>query len=148
MDVLAIDLQILKNMNVFHFRSLVIQLRMNEWRTFVQSNNPLAAALLCKARFRDEERLQVRLEFLRMITRLQIDPARMRLIGVFFDTYLRLQEREEEQVRNRLHEEYFEEEAKVMGIMTFWERNTLVKALEQGLEHRIYLPSIIGGLFF
>lgn len=52
--------------------------------------------------FKKEERVRVRIEFLRMLTRLRLDPARMELIGSFFESYLRLNQQEEEEFRREL----------------------------------------------
>lgn len=82
--------------------------------------------------YTDEERMQVRLEFLRMMTRLRIDPARMELIGGFFETYLSLEKHEEEQVQRTLHELYPQEEAKVMEIISSWRRMGREEGIEQG----------------
>lgn len=50
----------------------------------------MAAALLSKMGFREEEKVLVKLEFLRLLARLKLDPARMELITGFFETYLKL----------------------------------------------------------
>ncbi|WP_235370300.1 hypothetical protein [Caldibacillus thermoamylovorans] len=70
-------------------------LRKLRWRDFIQSNNPVAAALLCKMGFTEEERVEVKKEFLRMLVRMQLDPARQRLIYGFFERYLKLTDEEE-----------------------------------------------------
>lgn len=46
--------------------------------------------------YKQEERIEVKKEFLRMITRMELDPARQRLIYGFFESYLKLTEQEEE----------------------------------------------------
>ena len=50
---------------------------------------------MAKMAFKPEERVKVKLECLRMIASLKLDPARTELISGFIDTYLRLNEQEE-----------------------------------------------------
>ncbi|RED84005.1 hypothetical protein [Cohnella phaseoli] len=73
-------------------------MRKKSWRQFVRKNNPVAAALLSSMGYNKKDCVTVKLEFLRMMTRLQLDPARMKLLTVFFETYLPLTEAENEQL--------------------------------------------------
>src|SRR5699024_2428276 len=74
---------------------MTLHLRKKTWRDYIRSDNPAAAALLSKMGYEEKERVQVKKEFLRMITRMEIDPAKERLIYGFFETYLELTEEEE-----------------------------------------------------
>lgn len=65
-----------------------IQLKQISWRQYLNSDNPLAAALLSQLDCQPSERLQVKLEFLRLLTQ-------MELISVFFERYLKLSAEEE-----------------------------------------------------
>jgi|GEM_PF-2607846 len=62
---------------VLQFDFYTIQLKQLPWRQYLNSDNPLAAALLSKLDFGPSERVQVKLEFLRLLTRMSIDPARV-----------------------------------------------------------------------
>src|SRR5699024_708292 len=75
--------------------------KMN-WRDYIRSDNPVAAALLSEMGYQKEERIEVKKEFLRMITRMELDPARQRLIYGFFESYLKLTEQEEEQLMDEV----------------------------------------------
>ena len=75
---------------VLDFRYRVIQLQRLPWRRFLQRSNPVACALMSKMRMAPAERPRVKLECLRLLTTLRLDPARVRLISGFIDTYLRL----------------------------------------------------------
>jgi hypothetical protein len=55
-----------------------------KWQTHIHRNNPMAAALLSKMNYTPRERVQVKLQFLRMLLRMQFDPARMQLLAGFF----------------------------------------------------------------
>jgi len=72
------------------------------WRDYIRSDNPVAAALLSEMGYQKEERIEVKKEFLRMITRMELDPARQRLIYGFFESYLKLTEQEEEQLMDEV----------------------------------------------
>jgi hypothetical protein len=81
--------------HVLTFRFLMIELRKLNWRDYIHSDNPVAAALISKMGYTEKERVQVKKEFLRMLIKMEINPAKMELINGFFETYLNLNEREE-----------------------------------------------------
>src|SRR5699024_3350624 len=72
-----------------------LHLKKMNWRDYVKKDNPVVAALLSKMGFKEEERVQVKAEFMRMLWRLQLNEADQRLIYGFFETYLKLTEEEE-----------------------------------------------------
>lgn len=90
--------------HVLTFHYLTLHLRKKNWRDYIRSDNPVAAALLSKMGYNEDEKIEVKKEFLRMITRMELDPARQRLIYGFFETYLKLSKEEEdklmEEIRN------------------------------------------------
>lgn len=111
----------------FHFNTL--QLRRQNWRDYIRQDNPAAAALLSKMGYAEHERIQVKIEFLRMLTRMSLNPARLTLVSRFFDTYFAWDdEEEEEQLRQELHKLKPEEEVKIMELKMYWEK----KAEEKG----------------
>src|SRR5690348_2186212 len=85
---------------VLDFSFRVIQLNRLNWRDFVRRPNPVAAALMAKMHIAPEDRPRVKLECLRLIATLKLDPARQTLIRGFVGSYLRLS-REEVRVYNR-----------------------------------------------
>lgn len=103
------------------------------WRDYIQHDNPVAAALLCKMDFKEEEKVQVKKEVLRMIVRMELNSARAHLIAGFFDQYLILNEEEEEQLEKEIKSLNKQEAMKVMELKTAWE----VKAEERGIEKGI-----------
>lgn len=76
----------------FSFRA--IQLNRLNWRDFLRQPNPVAAALMTKMRIASEDRPRVKLECLRLLTTLRLDPARRQLIRGFLDRYLALNREE------------------------------------------------------
>src|SRR5690625_3102279 len=86
------------------FRYLTLHLRSMNWREFIRQDNPVAAALLSKMGYSQEERVQIKIEFLKMIVRLQVNPAEQRLLYGFFESYLTLSDEEEEKFMREARE--------------------------------------------
>ncbi|ELS02181.1 hypothetical protein Xen7305DRAFT_00018940 [Xenococcus sp. PCC 7305] len=87
---------------VLAFDYEIVQLNQFDWRDFVENRNPVAAALMSKMNIAQEDRLRVKLECLRLLVSLEIDPARMQLISGFVDTYLNLDAIEEQAFQSQL----------------------------------------------
>ncbi|QTH45543.1 hypothetical protein J4772_14665 [Cohnella sp. LGH] len=109
-------------------------MRHKNWRRFIRTKNPVAAALLSSMGYNKKERVTVKLEFLRMVTRLELDPARMKLLTVFFETYLPLTEAENKQLAKKIEQTDLKKEAAIMEWLTSWERKGMEKGLEKGIE--------------
>lgn len=56
----------------------------------MDKTNPIAASLMARVQIAPGEQVQVKLACLRMLAKLQFDPARQQLISGFVDAYLRL----------------------------------------------------------
>ena len=56
-------------LTVLSFNFYKLELRKLHWRDYIVSDNPVAAALLSKMGFKPEEKVRVKLEFMRMLTR-------------------------------------------------------------------------------
>jgi hypothetical protein len=78
------------DLSVVDFRFRVIQLNQLDWRAYVRQANPVAAALVAKMRIAARDRPRVKLECLRLLATLRLNPAKARLIAGFVHTYLRL----------------------------------------------------------
>lgn len=98
-DNFTVDFSFLE---VLKFRFYKLELKKLYWRDYINSDNPVAAALLSKMGFKPEEKVKVKVEFMRMLTRLRLDPARMELLGGFFESYLKLNQKEEEEFYREL----------------------------------------------
>ncbi|WP_204103138.1 MULTISPECIES: Rpn family recombination-promoting nuclease/putative transposase, partial [Spirulina sp. CCY15215] len=77
---------------VLQFNYRVIQLNRLNWRDFLDRQNPVASALMAKMNIATEDRPRVKVECLRLLATLRLDPARMQLISGFVDSYLKLNE--------------------------------------------------------
>ena len=80
--------------NVLKFQFRAIQLSRLNWRDFMRTSNPVASALMSRMGMSPQERPRVKLECLRLLSTLKLDPARMRFISGFVDTYLQLSAQE------------------------------------------------------
>lgn len=104
------------NLKVLEFNFTAIQLNRLNWRDFLKQQNPVAAALMAKMQIAPEDRPRVKVECLRLLATLRLDPARTQLISGFVDTYLRL---------NATEERVFQSELDTMGLKE--EHNQIVK---------------------
>ena len=115
--------------NVVRFNFFKIQLKTMKWKDYINSNNPVAAALLSKMNYIKKDRVKVKAEFLRMILKLNLDPARMTLLQVFFDTYLSLNQIEEEKLLKIIKAS--PEEEKILELMTNYEKRGMEKGIRE-----------------
>lgn len=104
------------------------------WRKYIEMNNPIAAALISKMGYTEEERVQVKLEFLRMISRMELKPAKMDLLYGFFNTYLYLNDKEEEQMGEEIAKLPREEANRVLRLPNSYYE----KGKKEGIEKVIY----------
>ncbi len=124
----------LPGLDVLRFRFLAVQLNRLSWRVFLRHPNPVAAALMSRMRIRLGERPRVKLECLRMLATLHLDPARTRLISGFLDTYLRLTAGEQRLFASELESVPDREKGDVMEIVTSWMEEGIEKGLEKGRQ--------------
>jgi predicted transposase/invertase (TIGR01784 family) len=90
------------------------------WRSYINTKNPVAAALLSKMGYTEKERVHVKKEFLRMLVRMKLDPARAELINGFFETYLSLTEREEEELMEQIKQLNPSEAEQILELPNSW----------------------------
>ncbi len=122
------------NKVVLDFNYDIIQLNRLNWRDFLKQENPVAAALMAKMNIAKQERRQVKLECLRLLATLRLDPARMKLISGFVDTYLRLSTAEEKLFQADIARIEPNQQEVVMQIVTSWMEEGLQQGLQQGLN--------------
>jgi predicted transposase YdaD len=72
-----------------------------------------------------------------MIATLKLDPARTQLISGFVDSYLRLNEVEENQFQTELKSLGLVEEEQVMEIVTSWMEKGIERGIQQGIQQGI-----------
>ena len=124
------------NLEVLKFEFASIQLNRISWKDYLTQQNPVAAALMSKMNISPEERPQVKAECLRLLTTLRLDPARMQLISGFVDTYLNLNEAEEQTFQAAISTMGLDQREEYMEITTSWERKAkeeiAVNSLREG----------------
>ena len=114
------------DLHVLQFQYRTVQLNELRWADFLQRTNPVAAALMAKMRIDPHDRPRVKLACLRMLAKLQLDPARMQLISGFVDSYLELTMDQQTEFDEQLSEIAAPEQEQVMEIVTSW--------MKQGIE--------------
>lgn len=122
------------NRRVLEFSFESIQLNRLHWRDFLNHSNPVAAALMAKMQIATEDRFKVKAECLRLLATLRLDPVRARLISGFIDTYLRLNQQEEQLFQAEIGKLESAEREDVMEIVTSWMERGIERGMEQGLE--------------
>jgi hypothetical protein len=130
---------------VLDFSYVAIQLNRLNWRDFLSSQNPVAAALMAKMKIQPEDRPKVKAECLRLLATLQLNSAKMQLISGFVDTYLRLNEAEEVAFEAELNRMGLseEEEARVMEIVTSWMEKGIERGFQQGFQQALARESAL-----
>ena len=105
---------------VLAFQFRVVQLNRLAWRDFVDQMNPIAAALMALMAMKPKERPRVKLACLRLLAKLQLDPARQQLISGYIDQYLKLTIEQRQEFKVELQKIAPEEKEGVMKIVTSW----------------------------
>ena len=115
-----------------NFRYLTLELKKKHWRDFVESNNPLALAFMCKMGFKPEERVQIKLAFMNKLAGLPLNAAQKTLLTGFFETYLILNCKEEKIFYRELKKLSPEEVERVLEITTSWHKKGWQKGKREG----------------
>jgi hypothetical protein len=106
--------------HVLTFTFLMLELRKMNWRSYIHTNNPAAAALLSKMGYSEKEKVQVKKEFLRMLVKMKLNPAKAVLINGFFETYLSLNEEEEEELMEEIKQLDKNEAEQIFELPNSW----------------------------
>ena len=123
---------------VLQFRYRVIQLALMNWRDYLRRANPVASALMAKMGMAIEERPRVKLECLRLLATLRLNPARMRLISGFVDTRLRLNAQEMLIFREQTDTLEEKEKDKVMELTTSWKEEGIREGIREGSQQVVF----------
>jgi hypothetical protein len=137
----------LPGLKVLEFNYLTIQLNQLSWRDFLKQKNPVAAALMAKMKVDPVDRAKVKIECLRAITTLKLDPARVALLSWFVDSYLALNQAEEVEFLEKVDKiKPKQEKEQVMQMVTSWMEQGIEQGIEQG-EERTTLKMVQRVLF-
>ncbi|MEK4007256.1 Rpn family recombination-promoting nuclease/putative transposase [Paenibacillus sp. FSL H3-0333] len=122
--------------NILRFQFLKVELRKQNWRRFIDSDNAVAAALLAKMGYTTREAREVRREFLRMFMKLraQLDQGRLALIMSVADLYFKPDRVQDEEILRELIDHYPEEGEAIMELMPAWKRWGYEEGIAEGME--------------
>jgi Domain of unknown function (DUF4351) len=115
---------------VLRFSYRVVPLNRLAWQNFVGSRNPVAIAFMSKMGVKKKERVAVKLECLKGLAELKLNPAQLLLLSGFVDTYLKLGVEEEGVLMEEIAKMKGKPKEGVMQIVTSW----MEKGLEQGRQ--------------
>jgi hypothetical protein len=118
--------------HVLTFQFLMVELRKMNWRQYIHSNNPVAAALISKMGYSQTERVLVKKEFLRMLVKMEINPAKMELINGFFETYLSLNESEEKVLMEEIKQLNPDESEQILKLPNSWVEKGIKEGIQKG----------------
>lgn len=119
---------------VLTFEFLMLELKKMNWRSYVHSNNPAAAALLSKMGYSEKEKVQVKKEFLRMMVKMELNPAKAELINGFFETYLSLNEKEEEKLMEEIKQLDPQEAEQILELPNSWRDKGRQEGIQKGIQ--------------
>ena len=119
---------------VLQFDYTVIQLNRIPWRRFVNQHNPIASALMAKMKMAPRDRARVKVQCLRLLATLKLDPAKTKLIAGFVDSYLQLTDVEMKHYERELAALADQEKKDVLDILTSWERQGMEIGKEEGRQ--------------
>jgi len=121
---------------IIRFRYFKLNLRKLNWRKFIDSGNPVAAALLAKMGYNRGERRELRTAYLRMLFRLKDkqNDAKMALIMSVADLYFKPIEEEDRSILKEFRDNREMEEEAIMELMPAWKRWGLEEGLQKGRE--------------
>ena len=122
---------------VLRFNYRAIRLNHLNWQEYAQLQNPVSSALMAKMKMKRQDRPIVKLECLKQMARLQLNPAQARMISGFIDTYLRLEKQEEEVFQTELDRIEPSEKEVVMEVVTSWMEAGIEQGIERGIEQGI-----------
>ena len=117
---------------VVRFDYHLVKLRHFNYADFIHSNNPLAFALMAKMDYNRRERVRLKADFLRLILRSPVDPARRSLLVEFVETYLPLAGPEKTEFEQIVTAD--QQYAEVERMITVYEKDGIKKGLREGLE--------------
>jgi predicted transposase YdaD len=119
---------------ILEFNFVSIQLNRLNWRDYIDRPNPVAAALMAKMKIAKGDRPKVKAECLRLLVTLRLDPGKMRMISKFVDTYLRLNQQEEQTFQTELDKLDIVQKEEIMEVTTSWEEKGIEKGIEKGRQ--------------
>ena len=89
---------------------------------------------MAKMKMAPKDRPRVKLECLRLLATLKLDPARSKLIGGFIDSYLKLTAEEMVRYERQIKRLAPEEQTMASVLVSSWEQKGIDQGIEQGIS--------------
>lgn len=119
---------------MLEFRYRTVQLNRMDWRTFLNSSNPVASALMARMQIREQDRPAVKLQCLRLLATLRLDERKCRLIAQFVSSYIRLNADEMRIYQRNLEIMPNRERQAIMQFTNEWIEEGRLKGHEEGRQ--------------
>jgi hypothetical protein len=119
---------------VLRFNYRAIRLNHLKWQDYAQQQNPVASALMSKMKMKRQERPLVKVECLKQMAKLRLNPAQARMISKFVDNYLRLEGQEMATFQAELDRIEPGQKEAVMEVLTSWTEEGIERGLERGAQ--------------
>jgi len=119
------------------FRYHLVKLKALNYRQFLDSNRPLAFALMAKMDYSKRSRVRLKADFLRLILGARQNPARENLLVRFVETYMQLEPAEEERFQTLVDTDKTYGEVKKM--VTVYEKRGIEKGIIEGKQDDLIL---------
>ena len=116
-----------------HFEYVQIQLNQLDWRDFARSDNCIAIALMANMKRSEAELPEVKLECIRGLARLILEPRQRTIALKFVDAYTPLTPAQQEEFKRRLSEFDPAQREAIMTYITSWERHGMEIGRAEGL---------------
>ena len=114
------------------YRNVV--LKSFDWRRFVRSTNPAEIALMATMKIAPEDRVRVKAQIFRLLATSTMDAKKLNVIAGFVEHCLEFDAQEQLDFQRELGKlGNRADKAKIMELMTSWEKKGLEKGLERGL---------------
>lgn len=124
-----------REVKFMQFDFQLIQLNRLHWRDSSQIRNPIAATFMSVMKYLEAELVEVRLECLKSLARLELSPEKRAIAQRFVDAYTRLTSLQQQHFDRRLSELAPPYRENIMTYITSWEqKGKLAHAREVALK--------------
>jgi hypothetical protein len=113
---------------VLKFSYRVVQLNRFDWKDYLKTDNPLAAAMMMKMGIAARDRVRVKVECVRKILGLKLDPNKSYLLLNFVETYSKLTPEQEKEFETKLQHLNLSLKEEFMEVINPW----VEKGIKQG----------------
>ena len=120
------------DLQILDFRYRTLELAELNWSEYLNRSNPVASALMARMKIARGDRPRVKVQCLRMLATLRVDPNKSAMLSRFIDTYLVLNRFEVRIFYENLETLPQEERQAVMRVTTSWKEEGRLEGIEEG----------------